>query len=95
MATWRLLWCRIGIVIFTIVLFGGAYILHFVPEAALILGFAFLLAIVGIYQGSRRVVCPNCGKPILMVGINLSHCSKCGSAFESPAPGPPNGQGSA
>ena len=40
-----------------------------------------MLCIVAVFLGKNRLVCPKCGKPMLTVAVEVTHCSACGANY--------------
>jgi hypothetical protein len=39
------------------------------------------LLILGFFRGRSRLICPRCQKPLLAIGVDVTHCSKCGAPY--------------
>ena len=82
MATWRLWAFRIGVMTGVVLFFGGLLLMRDFPEAGFLPGLGWVLVIAGVVLGVRRATCPQCGRRIIMAGVNLAHCTACGSPME-------------
>lgn len=50
-------------------------------------GFGALLCILAVLFGKNRLVFPKCGRPMLTIAVEVTHCSKCGANYFENDPG--------
>ena len=43
---------------------------------------AWVLLLLCLFFGLRKLVCPKCGKAVRTIGTRLTHCMNCGIAFD-------------
>lgn len=80
----RLKTSRYLLIVGLLLFFLGPLVIYYIRpsgQVGLLPGLGALLCIIAVFIGKNQLVCPKCGKPMLTIAVDMTHCSKCGASY--------------